>query len=173
MAVMRWASVVIVVIVVATLVGLGIAAFLPVPFVPRFPAWLRLVGALVALGGVALGLWTFRHHPARLMAEVTARTIEIGVRKLDPASSAVKRLITTGPYRYIRNPIYLSVFLLMVGLALAVPLTGLFLSAALLFVWWNVVVIPPEEKELAAIFGEEYARYRQTAGRFIPKPGQR
>lgn len=170
MATFRWALTVLLVIALAVGLGVGIVALTPLPARPAIPLAARGLGWLVVVGGVALAAWTFRHHPVPLMARVTERTIEIGMKKLDPAESIVPRLITSGPYRYVRNPIYLSVLLVMLGLALAIPLTGLFLAGAILLAWWNFVVIPPEERELAARFGDEYARYRAQTMRFMPRP---
>lgn len=170
MAVARWLALVVLVIAVAIALGIGIVQLSPVPRSPRLPPWLRGVGAALALGSVALGAWTFRHHPARVMARVTAKTIEIAQRRLDPSESVVERLITTGPYRHVRNPTYLAVLLLLVGLGLALPDLGLVVAGALLLVWWNALIIPAEEKELKARFGAEYEAYRARTGRFVPRP---
>jgi len=77
------------------------------------------------------------------------------------------RLVTWGPYRYVRHPSYLGYFLMFVGLFLA---------------WLNVVALVPlaaipgytmlteaEEELLTRRFGEEYTRYREKTGRFLPK----
>ena len=77
------------------------------------------------------------------------------------------RLVTWGPYRYVRHPSYVGYFLMFVGLFLA---------------WLNVVALVPlaaipgyamltevEEELLTMRFGEEYTRYREKTGRFLPK----
>ncbi len=77
------------------------------------------------------------------------------------------RLVTWGPYRYVRHPSYLGYCLMFVGL---------FLS------WLNIVALVPlaaipgyamlaeaEEELLTRRFGEEYTRYREKTGRFLPK----
>jgi protein-S-isoprenylcysteine O-methyltransferase Ste14 len=76
------------------------------------------------------------------------------------------RLVTWGPYRYVRHPAYLGYFLMFLGL---------------FFLWPQVLTMLPwvaipgyvqvtfdEEKLLVQHFGDEYEEYRRKAGRFIP-----
>jgi len=70
-------------------------------------------------------------------------------------------LVTTGIYQFSRNPMYLSLFLLLVGWAIYLgSLSPLLLP--LLFIW--VITsqqIKPEEQVLEKVFGEEYLSYKQ------------
>ena len=79
------------------------------------------------------------------------------------------RLVTTGPYAYVRNPMLAGVFALLFGLGV---LLG---SASLLFVFtplfilinvWELKVI--EEPELIKRLGEEYLQYRKRTPMFFP-----
>lgn len=78
-------------------------------------------------------------------------------------------LVVTGLYRYVRNPMYLSVTMIVLGEAL---LTG---SLALLAYWaaWfgavNVFVLAVEEPALRSRFGESYVEYTRTVGRWLPR----
>jgi protein-S-isoprenylcysteine O-methyltransferase Ste14 len=77
------------------------------------------------------------------------------------------KLVTWGPYRYVRHPAYLAYFILFSGLFL----TLLNLLAMIPFIaipgYIQITII--EEKLLEKRFGDEYRRYQQTTGRFLPK----
>jgi protein-S-isoprenylcysteine O-methyltransferase Ste14 len=81
-------------------------------------------------------------------------------------------LVVRGLYRYVRNPMYLSVTAILLG---EVLLTG---SRALAIYWltWfvvvNVFVIGYEEPTLRVQFGESYKEYLRTVGRWIPRVGK-
>ena len=80
-----------------------------------------------------------------------------------------RRFVAVGPYRWVRNPIYLAGMLIVLGEA------WLFLSAALLLyagvaaVGFQLLVIGYEEPTLRAQFGEQYETYRRTVPRWIPR----
>ena len=76
-------------------------------------------------------------------------------------------LVTTGPYRYVRHPGYLSFALTVAGVLLA----SHFSIVNVLPIGTFAMVmrgIPSEEKMLAEAFGEEYARFCETRSRVIP-----
>jgi protein-S-isoprenylcysteine O-methyltransferase Ste14 len=79
----------------------------------------------------------------------------------------VSSLVTTGPFRYTRNPGYLSMAVIYTGIAsLANALWAiLFLPAALAVIRRGV--IEREERYLERKFGEEYLRYKAQARRWI------
>jgi protein-S-isoprenylcysteine O-methyltransferase Ste14 len=83
---------------------------------------------------------------------------------------APRRLVAVGPYRWVRNPIYLAALLIVGGQA------GLFSSAALLAYTaalaasFQLVVAAYEEPRLRARFGESYEAYRHAVRRWIPRP---
>ncbi|MDH7563482.1 MAG: isoprenylcysteine carboxylmethyltransferase family protein [Candidatus Bathyarchaeota archaeon] len=77
------------------------------------------------------------------------------------------RLVTSGPYRYVRHPSYLGYILMFVGLPLMllnpialIPLVG---------VPGYYFVTSQEERLLVEHFGEQYVEYRKRTGRFLPK----
>lgn len=115
----------------------------------------HLVGLLCfALGVVLLGacIWEFARSGRGTLAPV------------DPP----RELVVRGLYRYVRNPMYLSVTTIVLGELL---LTG---SRALLVSWvvWfgaiNLFVIGYEEPTLRRRFGASYERYTQQVGRWLP-----
>lgn len=80
---------------------------------------------------------------------------------------APKALITEGPYRYSRNPIYLGLVMILTGYVLwlgalsAVLLPGLFISVL------TLRFIQPEEARLVEVFGAEAERYLQATRRWL------
>ena len=76
-------------------------------------------------------------------------------------------LVTSGVYRFTRNPIYLSMVLLMIGLA--VTLDNIWLLALTAVFQQNIRwgVIAREEPYLEAKFGEEYRAFKQRTRRWI------
>jgi protein-S-isoprenylcysteine O-methyltransferase Ste14 len=134
----------------AFLVGVGIEQVWPSELFSW--AWNLPVGVvLIAGGGVLFGgaLWTMRgrgKHPSH--------------------SDEPPELITDGPFRYSRNPIYVGHSLVHVGGSVLVdsvwPLVTL---VPLLFYLRHVV--RQEEARLEALFGEQYDRYRQRVRRWL------
>ena len=117
------------------------------------PHWAGLLG--IAAGVLLLGacVWEF------------ARTGRGTLSPVDPP----RELVVRGLYRYVRNPMYLSVTLIVLG---EVLLTG---SRALLVYWavWflavNAFVIGFEEPTLRRQFGDTYRHYADAVGRWIPR----
>ncbi|MFN2400397.1 MAG: isoprenylcysteine carboxylmethyltransferase family protein [Gemmatimonadaceae bacterium] len=109
--------------------------------------WL-LIGTGLAVGGWAFA--TFRRHHTAVFPN-------------RPATS----LVTEGPYRFSRNPMYVGLTLVYVGLSL---LSGIFwplifLPLVLLLLW--VAVIRREERYLTEAFGSEYPAYQAGVRRWL------
>ena len=123
----------------------------PVPFLPRGVA--RSLGwALLGGGGLLMG-WFFR----------TMHSGDAPLRTYKP----VPRLITGGPFRYTRNPGYLSLAMIYAGVAsLANALWAIVLLPAAL-VAIRRGVIEREERYLERTFSEEYLRYKMQVRRWI------
>jgi protein-S-isoprenylcysteine O-methyltransferase Ste14 len=77
-------------------------------------------------------------------------------------------LITDGPFRRIRHPIYAFSILLMICTAVVVPTLPMVVVAVAHVAWMNAKA-RNEEKHLLATQGESYAQYMQRTGRFIPR----
>lgn len=84
----------------------------------------------------------------------------------DPGLSTSK-LVTTGVFSVSRNPLYLGGVCILVGIALAVNLPWLLALLLPALVACRYVLIAPEERYLAAKFGEEYAMYAATVHRWL------
>jgi protein-S-isoprenylcysteine O-methyltransferase Ste14 len=77
------------------------------------------------------------------------------------------QLVTTGLYRFSRNPMYLGMLLALAGLALWCGQPFLLVFPAAFLLVMNNYVIPGEEQRLHTIFGEEYARYLRKTRRWL------
>ncbi len=80
-------------------------------------------------------------------------------------------LITTGPFAYVRNPLYVGNMLLYggVGVMSMALFPWLLIVAMVWFVFQYTMIVLQEEKYLAERFGEAYAVYRRSVHRFIPR----
>ena len=78
------------------------------------------------------------------------------------------KLITHGPYRLVRHPIYFTFFGLFVSTAFVITPPAALLIATILFIWGTVQRIYTEEGLLLEHFGEEYLDYRDKVKMFIP-----
>ena len=83
-----------------------------------------------------------------------------------------KQVVTTGPYRYVRNPLYLTLFIDTVGLFLIYGSTTFIIMLVLLVVGINYLVVGWEEPGLENRFGAAYLDYKKNVPRWIPRiPG--
>jgi protein-S-isoprenylcysteine O-methyltransferase Ste14 len=87
---------------------------------------------------------------------------------LSPADPP-RELVVRGLYRYVRNPMYLSVTLIPLGEVALTRSRALLLYWALWFLAVNAVVLGYEEPALRRRFGASYDRYAASVGRWIPR----
>jgi protein-S-isoprenylcysteine O-methyltransferase Ste14 len=87
---------------------------------------------------------------------------------LSPADPP-KHLVVRGLYRYVRNPMYLSVTMILLGELAWTPSAGLAVYWAVWFLAVNLFVIGYEEPTLRGLFGAEYDDYTRRVGRWIPR----
>jgi protein-S-isoprenylcysteine O-methyltransferase Ste14 len=79
-----------------------------------------------------------------------------------------ERIITTGPYRYTRNPMYLGHLIFLAGLAVLFWSPFAVILLVLRAVWFHRRALR-DEARLEKIFGEKYAAYRSRVKRWIPR----
>lgn len=120
----------------------------------ELPVWLRLSGA--ALGIVADGLlyWVFTSLGNNVTPTVVTRSNH--------------QLVTTGPYRWVRHPLYSVGFMSYMAFAI---LSANWFVAALAFATLALVRlrVPAEEEQLIARNAPAYRAYASRTGRFFPK----
>ncbi|MEW6267976.1 MAG: isoprenylcysteine carboxylmethyltransferase family protein [Thermodesulfobacteriota bacterium] len=81
-------------------------------------------------------------------------------------------LVTRGPYRHVRNPIFAFMVLAVAGLALLTPNALALAAVAALVVAIELQVKAVEEPYLERAHGEAYRAYRARTGRFVPGVGR-
>lgn len=83
-----------------------------------------------------------------------------------------RQLVVRGPYRFVRNPMYLGVTTVVLGEALAAWSRPLFLYWVAWFAAVNLMILGYEEPSLRRRFGDSYDRYAARVGRWIPGRGK-
>ena len=122
------------------------------PFSAAVTALLSVAGALAALGAI-LRVWA---SACLGPATVTALDMNAGA------------LVASGPYRYLRNPLYLGLCCMFAAIALLMPPSGAAVALTLLTIFQGRLVLG-EEAFLSARLGEPYRAYRQGVPRFLPR----
>jgi protein-S-isoprenylcysteine O-methyltransferase Ste14 len=80
-----------------------------------------------------------------------------------------ERLVITGSYRYVRNPMYVAIISTVVGQALLLGQRALLTYALVLWVSFHAFVVWYEEPSLKRRFGQQYAAYCATVRRWWPR----
>jgi protein-S-isoprenylcysteine O-methyltransferase Ste14 len=122
------------------------------------PVTLNIIGILLFVIGTLLHIWT------GLLLGLW------GLVGLPEISSRIKgKLITEGPFSVVRHPTYLAHTLMFSGVFLITGVITVAIITLLDFLIINVLIIPLEEKELSARFGEDYKIYKkEVPSRFFP-----
>jgi protein-S-isoprenylcysteine O-methyltransferase Ste14 len=121
----------------------------------RSRAWVSWVGLALGLLAVPAVYWVFDSLGRNVSETVLTKRNH--------------QLVTTGPYRWVRHPLYATglTLLLAVGLMLASWLVLLATFIALALIWF--VVVPVEEAQLLVKFGDAYRTYSRRTGRLLPR----
>jgi protein-S-isoprenylcysteine O-methyltransferase Ste14 len=131
----------------------------------------RIVGAVVAPSGLAwLGLLPLAFGLALFSWSVWdfARR---GRGTLAPWD-APRALVATGPYRVVRNPMYVAVVSILLGEAVLLAAPAILVWLAVFLVTAHTFVVVWEEPSLERTFGESYRAYRARVWRWLPtRPG--
>ena len=106
---------------------------------------------------------------ANLLSWTAARTLGRQLR-LDAALDSHHALVRTGPYRFVRHPIYTSMLCVLLATGLLLAPVYLFLPALLVFLIGTEIRMRIEDRLLASRFGEQFESYRRTVPRLIPLP---
>lgn len=131
---------------------------LPIPALLVILAWSAptarslLTGGLIVLAGETIRLWAAGHIRSHRVYEVQA-----------------ERLVTSGPYAHVRNPLYLGNFLIGLGFSAAANWWPAYVMFAVVYACIYAVVIPLEEQYLKERFGGEYEAYAAGVGRIWPR----
>ena len=138
--------------VIYVLITAAISWWLGWPKVPGLPiAPLGIAVVLVALILPISAIFLFRREGT----------------EIDPTSPANRTLVTNGPYRLSRNPMYLGLVILTVGIALWVGAWPMFIAPLAVFATANWVHIPFEESKMRRQFGGLYEDYVRRVRRWV------
>jgi protein-S-isoprenylcysteine O-methyltransferase Ste14 len=137
--------------VAGVLIGIGLHALRPLPFVPRAAG--HWVGGCLVATALALGVWavlTFRRagttpHPH---ADVTA-------------------FVITGPFAFSRNPMYVTNVVFQIGVAFVLDNAWILMLAPVTWLLLDRIIIAGEERYLANRYGATYDAYRQRVRRWL------
>lgn len=119
------------------------------------PIWMRWFGVLLGLGGILGVAWV--NHALGVNFSTTLRV------------RSDHTLVTNGPYRWIRHPMYTVFVVLMLALFLISANWLLGGVGMLTLAIVMVIRTPREEQMLQEKFGDTYTAYMQRTGRFLPK----
>ncbi|MBU3916335.1 isoprenylcysteine carboxylmethyltransferase family protein [bacterium] len=122
--------------------------------------WLSISLMPRAIGGCAFTLISLYFAVSGFIALIKNKT------PFDTAKSTVK-IVISGAYRFSRNPLYLSLLLLLFGIALFMLSLWLFLTVPVLFILFLFKAVKPEENYLSQKFGKEYLGYSAKVRRWI------
>ncbi len=129
---------------------------------PHLMAWASIpLPLMLRWSGVGLGviaalllIWTFRALGPNLTDTVVTRKTHT--------------LVTTGPYRWVRHPFYLSVLLSAISFSLVAANWFIFICGCLA-VLLQLLRSRKEEENLIARFGDNYRKYQAQTGRLLPR----
>jgi protein-S-isoprenylcysteine O-methyltransferase Ste14 len=124
--------------------------------IPQQPRWqMARACVLILLGLVPL-------------FESIVRFVRVGRGTLVPAAPT-ERLVVSGLYHYVRNPMYVGVFLSLVGEAFLFRSEGLFIFLAAAWLAMHLFVCLYEEPALARLYPSQYPGYRSHVPRWLPR----
>jgi len=136
---------------------------------------------------IALGAVAEHYHPAPLFADLLLVRIAVSTALFGAfgllvllASRAFRQhdttinpygkattVVSSGPFRYSRNPIYVGLLLVVAGFAIALNSAWQLAAAVLLLLLLHYGVVLREERFLAAAFGDEYRDYTHRVRRWL------
>lgn len=119
------------------------------------PAWMGPLGLVLASLGALLCVWCISTFVARGRGTPAP---------FDPP----REFVAAGPYRYVRNPMYIGGFAVLLGAGLTVRSPSIVGVAVLFLLLTHLLVLLYEEPALGSRFGEPYLRYKAAVHRWLP-----
>jgi protein-S-isoprenylcysteine O-methyltransferase Ste14 len=118
------------------------------------PAMWNFAGLVTVVMGLAMYVWCLAFH-----FKSYREAVRIG---FEPP-----HLVVTGPYTYSRNPMYVAGLFAWIGWTVFYGSPAVFIGLVLLWSMFTFRVIPYEEHQLEALFGDEYLEYKKSVRRWI------
>jgi protein-S-isoprenylcysteine O-methyltransferase Ste14 len=123
------------------------------------PVWARPLGLVLILAGALVVLWCVWTFVARGRGTPAP---------FDPP----REFVAAGPYRYVRNPMYIGAFGILFGSGLALRSPAILGVAVLFLLLVHALVLLYEEPSLGSRFGDPYLHYKSSVHRWLPRsPG--
>lgn len=120
------------------------------------PSWLQPVGLLVAGVGAVIA--------------ATCVAVFVSRGRGTPAPfDAPREFVASGPYRYVRNPMYIGGGLVMLGAGLWLRSPSIVGLSALFILVFHLFVLVYEEPKLEDRFGSSYRQYKASVNRWLPR----
>jgi protein-S-isoprenylcysteine O-methyltransferase Ste14 len=134
------------------------------------PLGVRLLGVALLVFGLATAADVTRFRRPMEIFVSTAVTFMKLVRRAPLAGKMgrTEPFVPRGPYEYVRSPMYFGVVTVPFGLGLAESSLVLLIWGVVLTAFYGLVLIPFEEKELEAMFGEPYLEYKRQVPMLFP-----
>lgn len=126
------------------------------PFGLGLPAWTGPAGVGLMVAGGALAL-------------TCVATFVVRGRGTPAPFDPPREFVASGPYAWVRNPMYIGGFLVLAGYALCALSVAALLVAFAMLIAAHLFVVFYEEPNLERRFGESYREYRRTTPRWIPR----
>lgn len=144
------------------ILGLSLNLFFSLP--------VRLLGFFIITIGLFFAGWTLFYRKPYDIMESSYITIVKAIKRIQLTESMgrAESLVILGPYKYVRNPQYFGVVMVLFGLGLLLGFTFLFFGSLFSFLWFRFVLIPFEEKELSSLFGDQYRIYVKQVPSIFP-----
>jgi protein-S-isoprenylcysteine O-methyltransferase Ste14 len=134
-------------------------------------------------GAVLIPWWILRRHPAEAATWPGVVPIALGAglyvwcawvfatvgRGTPGPWDAPRRLVAVGPYRWVRDPIYLAALAVILGEAWLFRSSGLLVYAIEAAIVCHLFVVGYEEPTLRRRFGDSYETYRRSVNRWVPR----
>jgi protein-S-isoprenylcysteine O-methyltransferase Ste14 len=120
----------------------------------ELPSWVRWLGLILGLAADALSYWVFSNLGNNVSPSVATRSAH--------------QLVTSGPYRWVRHPLYTMGMVAYLGFALLAANWFIALLSIAVFIIL-LIRLPQEEAHLMEKFGDEYRSYMKRTGKFLPR----
>jgi protein-S-isoprenylcysteine O-methyltransferase Ste14 len=153
------------------LMWLGTSAVL-IAFAPAWlnwtwagPLWLQVLGGIGVVVSVLIGVWAAGQMGWKRLLFVPAL---FPPGEMAQRYDVPQRLVVAGPYRYVRNPLYLT-DMTLIGSAALLTQNWFLVATLLIYIAQVGMQVRLEERELRQRFGVQYERYLKAVPRFIPR----
>ena len=100
-----------------------------------------------------------------LSAIILFKKYQTTISPLNPSNAT--KLITNGIYKFSRNPMYLGLLLVLLGISIIFNLTGGFFFILLFILYMNLFQIIPEENAMVDLFKDQFIDYKKNVRRWI------